>query len=785
MILTLKNFRCYENSTYDLGNNGLTLISGNSGIGKSSLFMAINFVLYGTGKKLTRYDQKTCLVSLVVKDMTITRTIKPNRLVVNTGKDQIYEDDVGQKIINNIFGEDFNIIGYIEQNTLNSFVVLSPIDKLYFLEKFAFKNIDLSDLKQRCNSHMKDCKENLTKDSAKLEISQKIFEEEYKKPDVISYPIPTKNKDKTTQNTRIRYKNCNTLIKKNISKIKEATSEYNDLINLNTKLNSNDGIISEIETKLVKIRAEKEFIKYEGDDILNSYKQNLEKIVLERDYNVLKKDCEKLTKMKENEEENMKTKIKAIQDVLWVEHDKESVDDTLTEYKQYMNDSDKFYSLSKEIELYKNISDNDLEILREELKMSKQSEVFICPKCDTNLSFEDNKLVCLKVVYNKKSCRVSSLIEKDINSLEYKLKRKSELMEKIEEIKEIYEEIPDYNEMKEMYSCLKKYKEDQTNLEKNKIVLENNLKNQIYSSSYNLFKKDIDKRMEKFKGVSDKISTECDYSEEELRDIIDREQRNLDDLKRCALKIKDFEEDIIRYTNKNAVLKNEYVKKYGIVKDEIELSNFIKECDKTNEDLERDKKKQEDILCAIEKYEKYVEENDRYQKMVDNINVLKENEKESNIKYTNVLKLKEKILETESICLSNVISSINTHVQLYLDLFFVDNPIIIELLPFKESKKAKVQPKPQINIRIDYKGMECDTNSLSGGEISRVILAFTLALGEMFNVPLIMLDETTSSLDQSLTSSVFGAIRENCKNKLVLIIAHQVVEGVFDKVIKL
>ena len=106
-------------------------------------------------------------------------------------------------------------------------------------------------------------------------------------------------------------------------------------------------------------------------------------------------------------------------------------------------------------------------------------------------------------------------------------------------------------------------------------------------------------------------------------------------------------------------------------------------------------------------------------------------------------------------------------------------------MTFKESKKSSIQPKPQINIKIEYKGMECDTNSLSGGEMSRVILAFTLALGEMFNVPLIMLDETTSSLDQSLTSNVFSAIRENCKNKLVLIVAHQVVEGIFDKVIKL
>jgi ABC-type transport system involved in cytochrome bd biosynthesis fused ATPase/permease subunit len=74
---------------------------------------------------------------------------------------------------------------------------------------------------------------------------------------------------------------------------------------------------------------------------------------------------------------------------------------------------------------------------------------------------------------------------------------------------------------------------------------------------------------------------------------------------------------------------------------------------------------------------------------------------------------------------------------------------------------------------------------LSGGETSRVILAFTLALAEIHNSPLILLDESTASLDQDLTSSVITGLKENFSNKLVVLIAHQVVQGVFDTVIKL
>ena len=144
--------------------------------------------------------------------------------------------------------------------------------------------------------------------------------------------------------------------------------------------------------------------------------------------------------------------------------------------------------------------------------------------------------------------------------------------------------------------------------------------------------------------------------------------------------------------------------------------------------------------------------------------------------------LKEKILEAESIAMINIIESINTHSQIYLDSFFPDDPIVVRLLPFKESKK---NTKPQINIEIDYRGMECDFSMISGGQLSRVILAFTLALGEMFNTPMLLLDECTSSLGQDMTTTVFNGIKEHFTGKLVIIVAHQVVTGIFDKIINL
>ena len=81
--------------------------------------------------------------------------------------------------------------------------------------------------------------------------------------------------------------------------------------------------------------------------------------------------------------------------------------------------------------------------------------------------------------------------------------------------------------------------------------------------------------------------------------------------------------------------------------------------------------------------------------------------------------------------------------------------------------------------------MECDISSLSGGELARVVLSFTLALAEMFNTPLIMLDECTSSLDEELSTTIINGLKENFSNKLVIVISHQNICGLYDRILSI
>ena len=141
---------------------------------------------------------------------------------------------------------------------------------------------------------------------------------------------------------------------------------------------------------------------------------------------------------------------------------------------------------------------------------------------------------------------------------------------------------------------------------------------------------------------------------------------------------------------------------------------------------ENEDKKQKCLknLEQIQKYYEYREEQKKYYDIEKKVQDLQEKEKECRKKYNAACLFKEKIAEAESIAMYSVIESINIHAQMYLEYFFAENPMVVRLLGFKETKKGG---KPQINIEIEYKGNECDLSNLSGGEVSRVVLAFTLA----------------------------------------------------------
>lgn len=810
MKIRLKNFRCYEDKIFDFGEKGLALLSGPSGEGKSTVLMGINFALFGTGIKVAKQGSVSCSVELEFDGMKIVRTKRPNRVVVN----DIYEDQVAQDIINKKFGDTFDTTGYISQNALNSFIFMSPLDKLAFFEKFAMKDADLGKLKVRCKAYITDRHNILTGTISQLELAKNLFSE-LEEPKVIKFPINCKRetREKAIKNEEVKYKNCNIRIKRAQYNINTAKEELSDLRVFLASTSAKEENLKSLVDKLCALSLDKDNLSYSE---LSHYEERLSRLLSIKIITNLKKsfseNVEKLEDMKNKELEECQQKLKQIEDTLWKEHKKDEIEIIIEDTKSSLTDMKKVCSLEKELKNYIILNTIELEEKKNKLEtyrnnnedkkrllemLKVQKELFSCPSCFKKLRFKNDilhiaeeisivdteiNIDTLKKEIDKIQKEIK-ILEKEIPDEENKIERYENIKSEIKKILSQYEERINVEELQDDLEYLKEYKMSQLSLETKKASIIEALENETFSSSYISFKKNVLKQKEELKKIENEIE-EIDepLTEEELRNLIRKQQQNKDKIKEIINRKNDLENEKIECNKILKRLKDNYLEKYSEIKSEERLLSIITENENNIIEYENNREKCEEILGKIREYQKYEEQNKIYLSHKKKVDDLVKKEIEDRNKYASATMLRDKILEAESIAMHNIILSVNTHSQLYLDSFFPDNPISIRLLPFKETKKAT---KPQINIEIEYKGMECDLNMLSGGELSRVVLAFTLALGEMFNTPLLLLDECTSSLDQNLTTVVFNAIRELYNGKLVILIAHQVVTGIFDKTISL
>ena len=811
MKLTLKNFRCYLDKEFDFGKHGLLLLSGPSGQGKSSILLAINFVLYGTGSKLITYGKSSCKVELDFEDFHIVRTKRPNRVVLNG----VHEDAAAQAIINEKFGKTFNVTGYIAQNALNSFVLMSPIEKLGFLEKFAFADADLGAMKAKVRAVIKKRNEQLIVTTSQLEMATNVLLE-MEEPEEVEYPLKSsKNKERSMKNETIRYKNSLTLIKRAQNSLEKQRKESELLRILDAKTKVKSSALNNAIEKLDDLNIELETITYEGDEVLELYEDQLVTIVSHRELILLeqryKEDQARLEEMKETENKESEQKLEEIDANLWKEYSQSEVKTMIVDYKQLSKDLQELELLRERLDncnaspdkLHKNRDDlkiNKIELKKKEgllVKLELQQELFTCPSCATTLKIHDDELCVaddidvdeadLELVRSEVISlrKLVSRLEYSIPQEQNRVDRYHQFLLKIQGIKDQYDgELSTLIDVDNDLEDLRDYRRSQNDLEKQKNALEKGIEDEKFSPIVFSFEESLKKQQKKIKLLNKKLGDEYigEFNEQELRVKIQIQRRNKERSEQIDRSVSALRSEKSAYQTQILRDKEDHIQVFKVIRDLEEVGDLITKRENEIVSLRTKAQMHADNVENINNYKTYLKEVEKYQEWVEKVAKLEGKERKDRKRYGAAATLKEKILEAESIAMINVINSINAHVQEYLDLFFVNDPISARLLPFKESKKST--KKPQVNIQIEYKGMEADLNMLSGGELSRVVLAYTLALGEIFNTPLMMLDECTASLDQDLTSTVIEGIRENYPDKMVIIVAHQSIEGCYDRVIE-
>jgi len=527
--------------------------------------------------------------------------------------------------------------------------------------------------------------------------------------------------------------------------------------------------------------------------------------ILEQRY---EEDQKRMEEMKDIEIQEMEEKIENITNNLWKEYTSEEVISTIIEYKNLLKDVRELDSLKESLQNYK-VDIDKFNSYKKELKAGKmnleqkktilsklklQQELYVCPSCDQTLRFHNDEL------HVSEDLEVDDLdidiLEKEINILykritrleyiipkeQYRLDQYREITAKIKGINDQYTDtIPSKREIENDLEYLKDYKKSQIELEKQQKELEKNIKEEILSSTIINFASSLKKLRKQIRHLKKKdIKSIYNVDEQDLRQQIQIQKRNKEKLEEIEKRVKILTQEKLSYQSQINTDKSNHIELYKKIRDIAKVQTLLSKRKKEIVSLEKKSQNHMENVAKIEKYKQYQKDFQRYNELVKKVETLKQEEEVRRKRYAAILSLKEKILEAESVAMLNIINSINTHVQEYLDLFFTVDPMSAQLLPFKKTKKSQ---KPQINIQIEYKGMEADLSMLSGGELSRVVLAYALGLGEIFNTPIMLLDECTASLDQDLSETVVEGIRAHYGDKLVIIVAHQLSTGIFDKVI--
>lgn len=171
MELVLINFRRFDKIRLSFTSD-YCLISGPSGKGKTTIFMAIQFALTGEGRKLVRYGAKSCSVSLKFNNVKITRSKGPCRLIFKRDK-SVYEDKAAEAEINMEFSK--WKLGYVSQRVYKSFSAMTPAEKLSMIEEMTFDGINVEAMQSKCKALINQRKEVLTESEHKRKTIESVL----------------------------------------------------------------------------------------------------------------------------------------------------------------------------------------------------------------------------------------------------------------------------------------------------------------------------------------------------------------------------------------------------------------------------------------------------------------------------------------------------------------------------------------------------------------------------------------------------------------------------------
>lgn len=831
MIVKLCNIGCHIDKQFKLSNVGLIRLVGQSGAGKSTILRAIQYAFYGGKKSAPKtFGAKNCSVNLVYKihgeKVKIFRQSNPQRLTVND-----MEGEIAQSYLEKLLGmnaDEFKAISYIEQKSQNSILFMGPADRLNYIEKIAFNE----------KSHPQQVKKIIKKLSKKrnmeMEASQQFYDmllKEYKKlkeelnskfDEIPECPVEDIDEwEHDIQDTI-------DMLKKFTREKTELESKIKNVEKIATLEQNYQKQKTKIDAQIQKMVSELENI---GDAWIEQTeidaKNSIQKYNAIIEYKTIENE---LIKYKKEHDELQKQEI---------EKYKKRIFDIENELQGFKNVDIQIVNVNREIERLnkrKVVSDNVRKIMNETLNennivKSLEDELNNCSiKCGDIKSELDNintKIVEFKHIekilidgQHIKECpschiklqitsdgdivRVEDIVEKltlnmvwdEIKKLQGQTKTLDTQYKILNQRISSLESIQDENILSQYISINSWNNEHQIKLElleelsqqkHNKLALEKEL--------INLKKRNIDedKLLTKLKSTIKTLQIKLDdilkkkiintelQSDKNYNEIISKLQQYIDDNKKLEFKREHIQDKIDEANNTIHDMSTEIEKlkseNIDIENIKIRVAKITQNIEKYNDTIQNSL----EIKTQIQQYQKYTEMSEKLDEWKFKCDEQKIKYQRDEELYQASLTLEKKCIYAEMNAIEDTVDTINAIADRYIKSMFETSPdpdVTVRLCTLKENKDGTVRPK--INVQIEYRGHQIsDINDVSGGEQDRMALAYVLAMNEIFDSPILMLDECLSSLDSELNSDIICKLENFAENKLVLVVSHEANEGLF------
>jgi DNA repair exonuclease SbcCD ATPase subunit len=733
MKIKLKNVKQHASLQLSLPDSGLVLLKGRSGVGKTNILLAIKDAFFPERKNLTTWECRKSENHVEFKDLKIVRKRGPNTLKVNSK-----EDDAGQSLIEDTLGMneiEFMTSSYIKQRAQNSLLTLQPADQLKFIEKLAFGDENPDDTKQKINTKITEHSNQLKISEGSLEsLTARLTDTQGKLDSALSDIPPDPGKlefSDTMDQLKEKLDKCIADVKSNSGKV---SALHNDLLSPDYALLENyDEKKKEANAKLQEI----------DNNIKSFHNQALEigepwKILTPEQVDIKKRmfeDHGKFLKM-QNELKELAVNIRAnLSEHL-------SGDGTILD--QLSEVSNKMSKLAQTGNEYL----AEITVKFSHLKHIEKGQT--CPKCQSLLFIKDGALTlspedpeAIKSKWEELSTKKLE-IEEDLSRMLLISDMATKFITKLENIRDNLPEnkLPEVHTVAEIDKLLVEYS-DYVKQEKQKEIKINQCSSAI----------------KVLKDQKESLLESIERDKENYSNVLNRKLPLKDEL-RAQISELNAESDKLGQEQKEIVNKIQQLENYNSLLHE--YNSKVKYAEFVTKDVDQVK---EEISAA------------------ENLIKTNKNQLEGSIR----LKELSNVAAVEAI--DEILNSINLNAQYYITQMFPDTGTSAAILNHKKIGTGETRAK--LSLRLFHKGYECKSlkDDLSGGEQSRLTLAFQLALSDLYNSPILMIDEGFAGLDISSSDEeeatmdiCLRMLKEVSERKLIIVAEHGALESYFDHI---